>query len=409
VCPLILHNYKYTALNADGKPVKGRIEAINRMVSQKYLETKRMTSISMVEYHDYFAKITQLSFGKILKTKQLIFFLKQLGSLLHAGINILPALELLALQQGSRSLRSLFFELYQQVYNGYSFSKALSKRPKEFPSMLIQMVEIGELSGELPKTVLKMADYYEKQMKISAGIKGAVRMPLIYLVAALLIAVGMLMFVFPTITDLFASFGNATLPPITQFFLDASDFVAAYALPIFGGTALLALVIFLLDKYVGSVHFALTVFMLRMPIFGKLLQMNNQIMIANSLSQMMASGINSLKALQTMKGLMTNVVYRNLITKTIANIQDGKPFSKSFEENNFVDPIMARMIATGEKTGDIPTLMENLSVYYNGISELRVEQLKGAIQPILLLIVYAIVGVMMLAIMLPMMSLGTQI
>jgi type IV pilus assembly protein PilC len=313
------------------------------------------------------------------------------------------------LQQDKRLLRKLYFELYQQVYSGFSFSKALSRQPKEFPSMLVQMIEIGELSGDLPATVLRMADYYDKQLKISQGIKGAMRMPIIYLIAALLISVGMLMFVFPNITTLFLQFEGAELPGITQFFLDAGEFVEAYALPIFGSIAFTGLLLYLLNRYSKPFHFALTIFFLKFPIFGKLIQMNNQIMIANSLSQMLSSGINSVKALQTMRSLITNVVYKELINKTLEYIEDGKPFSKAFQESRFIDPIMARMIATGERTGDIPKLMNNLSVYYNGISELRVEQIKNAIQPVLLIIVYAIVGVMILAIMLPMISLGGQI
>jgi len=404
-----LRNFKYVATTADGKVVRGRIEALNKSVSIKYLQTKNYTVKSLTEYSSFLAKINSITIGKLMNDKTLIFFLKQLGSLLNAGVNIMTALELLALQQDSRHLRKLYFELYQQVYNGFSFSKALGKQPKEFPTMLIQMIEIGELSGDLPGTVLKMADYYERQMKITQGIKGAVRMPIIYLVAALLIAVGMLLFVFPNITSLFASFEGAELPGITQFFLDAGDFVAAYALPLFGSLAFIALTLFILNKYVPKIHYGLTLLTLNMPIFGKLIQMNNQIMIANSLSQMLSRGINSIKALQTIKGLLTNVVYRELIIKTLSYIEDGKPFSKSFEESKYIDSIMSKMINTGEKTGDIPKLMENLSTYYNGVSELRVEQLKNAIQPILLIFVYALVGVMMLAIMLPMLSLGGQI
>jgi type IV pilus assembly protein PilC len=406
---LDLRNFKYVAIDADGKTVRGRIEALNRNVSLKYLQTKNYTVRSITEYTSLIAKLNAITFGSLLKGKQLIFFLKQLGSLLSARVNIMTALELLALQQEGRQLRKLYFELYQQVYNGYSFSKALSKRPKEFPSMLVQMVEIGEISGELPKTILRMADYYEKQMKITQGIKGAIRMPLIYLGAALLISIGMLLFVFPNIMNLFSQFEGAELPGITQFFLDTGDFVAKYAIPIFGGSALVFLILYLLNKYDKKFHYGLTVFFLKFPIFGKLIQMNNQIMIANSLSQMLSTGINSVEALETIKGLISNVAYKNLIIKTLEYIEDGKPFSKSFEESRYIDPIMSKMIATGEKTGDIPKLMENLSIYYNGVSELRVEQLKNSIQPVLLIVVYVIVGVMILAIMMPMLSLGTQI
>ncbi|PKK97203.1 MAG: hypothetical protein CVV58_02475 [Tenericutes bacterium HGW-Tenericutes-3] len=404
-----LRNFKYTAINADGKTVRGKIEALNRNVCIKYLQTKNYQVSTIKEYKSIISRLDNITIGSTLKSKQLIFFLKQLGSLLKAGVNIVQALELLSLQQDNRAHRKLYFELYQQVYNGFSFSKALSKRPKEFPNLLVQMIEVGELSGDLPDTVTDMANYYERQIKITNDIKGAIRMPAVYLIATLLIAAGMLIFVFPNITDLFLQFEGAELPGITQFFLDAGNFTAKYAVFIFGGLGLVILSVWFLNRYVSSVHKAFTVLLLKLPIVGPLMQMNNQIMIANSLSQMLSNGINSLKALQTIRNFVKNTVYKELLSKTISNIEDGKPFSKSFLESSFIDPIMSKMIATGERTGDIPKLMQNLAIYYNGISELKVAQIKNAIQPILLIVVYLMVGVMILAIMMPMLSLGSQI
>lgn len=404
-----LRNYKYIAKNADGKTVRGTIEALNRNVVVKYLQSKNYVIENITEYHNLLTRLDKITFGRLLSPKQLIFFLKQLGSLLNAGIKLISALELLSLQQDNRNQRKLYFELYQQINNGLTFSKALSKRPKDFPSLLVQMVEVGELSGDLGPTVVHMAEYYENQLKVQTEIKGALRMPLIYLTAAILISIGMLLFVFPNITGLFASFEGAELPGITQMFLNVGEFLKQYAILIFGLIFLVVITIILLNKYVEKFHYFLTVLSLNIPIFGNLIQMNNQIMIANSLSQMLASGVNSAKALQTVKNLLSNVVYKDLMIKTLKYIEDGKPFSRAFEESNYIDPIMARMISTGEKTGNIPKLMENLSHYYNGITELRVQQLKNSIQPILLIVVYAIVGVLILAIMLPMLSLGSQI
>ena len=404
-----LKNFKYVCINAEGKTVKGRMEAVSKNVCIKYLQTKNYKVKSVSEYKNILTKLEQITIGRLITPKQLVFFLKQLGSLINSGVKLLPALELLSLQQENRNIRRLYFELYQQVYNGNLLSKAMSRRKQEFPNLLVQMIKVGELSGDLGQTILKMADYYESQIKLSTDIKGAVRMPLIYLGAAILISIGMLLFVFPNITGLFESFGDVELPPITQFFLDTGFFFQNYSGIIFGGILFIVLVFIGFYRYSKKFHYYVKLTLLKMPIFGKLIQMSNQILIANSLSQMLSNGIHSLEALKTTKDILSHDVYKDLIDKTIYYLQDGKPFSKSFEESHYIDPIMAKMIATGEKTGDIPRLMENLSEYYNGISELRVQQLKNSIQPILLIVVYAIVGVMILAIMLPMLSLGTQI
>lgn len=404
-----LRNFKYIAINADGKTIKGRMEALSKSVCVRYLQAKNYKVKNIVEYKNILTHLEQITFGRLIKPKQLVFFLKQLGSLLNSGVKLLAALELLSLQQDNKNIRKLYFELYQQVYNGNLLSVGMSKRPKEFPNLLIQMVKVGELSGELPETILKMSAYFESQMRLSAEIKGATRMPLIYLGAAIVISIGMLLFVFPNITGLFASFDDAKLPAVTQFFIDTGDFFQAYALYIFGGAFMFGFGFYLLFKYNEKFHYYIKLGLLKLPVFGSLIQMTNQILIANSLAQMLSNGIHSMQALETTRDIIEHDVYKALITKTLNYLQDGRPFSKAFEESPYIDPIMAKMIATGEKTGDIPKLMANLSEYYNGISEIRIQQLKNSLQPILLILVYAIVGVMILAIMLPMLTLGTQI
>ncbi|MBN2876561.1 MAG: type II secretion system F family protein [Bacilli bacterium] len=404
-----LRNYRYEAIDLNGKLIKGYFETINKYTCVKYLESKNLKVKSIVDKSNIITKLNQVVINNVLPKKQLVFFLKQLGALLNAGIDIVSSLELLALQQTNRHQRRLFFELNQSVFNGYSFSMALAEHPKEFPNMLIQMMEIGELSGKLPETILKMADYYEKQIKLSSSIKSAIRMPLIYLGATLLIAVGMILFVFPSITGLFESLNNAQLPGITQFFLNISDFMGQHSLTILIVVVVLVVGISLLYKYEKNTHKAINIILLKSPIFGQLIEIYNQIMIANSLAQMMANGVNTILALKTIRDLVNNVVYKDIINKTLDYIRDGQPFSKAFLESDFIDPVMSKMISTGETIGDIPNLMSNLATYYNDVSELRIEKLKNAIQPILLIIVYAIVGVLLLAIMLPMLSLGEQI
>lgn len=404
-----LKNFKFTAKQKSGKIIHGRIESINRQICSRFLALKGYEVIEIKEYKNIITELNSIKLGRTFKTKDIIFFLKQMGALLKAGVHLVTALEMLSLQQENKQIRAIYFEIYYHVYNGFSFSRALMTKPKDFPSLLVQMIEVGEISGDLPNTMIQMAAYYENQQRILNDIKQAMRMPIIYMVAAILISIGMLLFVFPNITSLYESFEGAKIPGITQFFLDVGAFMEKNALLMLIVTSGIVLVIYILNKYVKSAHRYFTIFMLKLPIIGPLLRMNHQIMIANAMSQMLSRGINSMKALKTLKDLMKNVIYNELITKTMAYIEDGNPFYKSFAESEFIDPIMVKMIQTGEQSGDIPKVMTNLADYYNGVSEMRVNQIKNAIQPILLILVYALVGVMILAIMLPMLSLGTQI
>ena len=404
-----LHAYKYKATTRMGKTIQGKVESINRQSAMRMLESKGYKGISLIEVKRLWHQLDNVVIGQVFNQRHLIFFLRQLGSLLKSGVKLNIALELLALQQDNRQIRKIYFEIYYYVTNGYAFSKALSQRNKEFPSLLLQMVEVGEVSGDLANTLVDMADYYENQMRISTEIKGAIRMPLIYLIATRVIAVGMLMFVFPNITGIYESFENATIPPITQFFLDTGVFFEQNTVWILMGFSIIVISLFGFYKYTKIGRRYLSVLWLKMPVVGQLTQMNNQIMIANALSQMLSNGIHSMKALTLLRRHTTNIVYQNLIEKVIKYIEEGHPFFRAFEESDYIDPIMAKMIQTGEQSGDIPNVMKNLSDYYNGITDLRITQLKNAIQPILLVLVYGLVGFMILAIMLPMLSLGSQI
>lgn len=404
-----IRNFKYTATDFNGKIVKGQMEAINRAFCVKFLIAKNYQVKSVVEYSDLITKLNAITVGSILSPKQLVFFLKQLGALLISGITLLNALELLSLQQDKGIIRRLYFELYQYVYSGFTLSKAMAQRPKEYPDLLVQMVEIGELSGELSKTILDVAKYYENQLRITSQIQGAVRMPIIYLVFAVLIAAGMLMFVFPNITQLYSAFGDAELPGITVFFINLGNFAVDYSLLI--GILLFLLVsgLMLGNKYSPKFRMKFSEFLVNIPIFGGLIQMENQILIANSLAQMLTSGVLVTRALHSIKGFVKNVVYKDVIIKALNYVEEGRPLSKAFDESQYIDPIMSRMIATGEKSSEVPRLLRNLSEYYNGVTDIRVEQIKAAIQPILLIIVYFLVVIMILAIMMPMISLGEQV
>ena len=402
-------NYSYTAKNTQGKIVKGKIYAVNRYICIKYLESKNLQVQKLTEFKSYYSKLSQVAIGRVLKPKQLVFFLRQFGVLLESGVMLLDALEMLLLQEEKIIMRKLFLDIYEHVYSGYSLSQAFATKPNDFPKYLVSMIEVGEMSGKLSPMILEMAEYYEKQFKITREIKSAIRMPIIYLIATVLIAAGMVLFVFPSISSLYASFGDTKLPGITLFFLNASDFVAknifAFAGIIIGITVLLILLI----KYSPKARYEMTKAALQLPIVGGLIQMNNQIIITNTLSQMLGSGVHSTKSLATLKTVLTNDVYKQIVDQTVKYIEEGLPFSRAFQESPFIDTVLAKMIASGEKAGDLPGLMKNMAEYYNTISDMKVSKLKDSIQPILLIVIYAIVGVMILALMLPMLALGTQI
>ncbi len=404
-----LRHFKYEAYHEDDRRVTGSFDAVSQLECIEYLKLKKLKVTKLTETKSIITRLNGITIDRILSKKQLVFFLKQFSSLIDAGFSLTKGLKTIALQQDNKYIRRLYFDIYEKLENGETFSNALKSHPKEFPQMLIQMMEIAEFSGNIAKTMLEMSLYYEKQIRTKTQITNTVRMPIIYLLITLVIAVMMVAFVFPNIEELFLSFENAELPAITVFFLNTSQFFENYGLTVFLLLIVFILGLYVLKRYIKDFDYLISKSILKMPVFGELLRMYNQILIANTLSQMMSNGVRSLQALISTKGLVNNLVYKDLIDETITNIKNGDKFSKSFLNSEYVDPIMTNMIETGENTGELPDLMYNLSNYYDEMSQIRIDKIKNSLQPILLVIVYSIIGIMLLAVMLPMLSLSGEI
>lgn len=400
-----MRSYKYICIDSQGKRVKGSMDATNKGVCLRYLEGKRMEVLSCVEYSNILTKLNQLNVGAVINQKNLLFFLKQLGSLLTSGIKLIDALELLALQQENKAVRRILFIVHQEVYNGNKFSDVLQMYPKDFPSMLISMVQVGEMTGELGQVIKSTADYMETQANLQKQIKGAIRSPLMYFLMAVAVTVAMLLFVFPSIESSFAAFG-ADLPGITKFFMKLEQIIKTKGLIVLAVVAAIIVLYLIAHKKSEKFRMAMAKFTIKIPLIGTLIQMQNQIAIANSLAQLMSRGVTATDSLAVTKKVVKNPIYTKLLDDAYDNVVDGKSFAKAFEESMYIEPTMSRMIATGEKTSEIPRLLMNLSTYYNDVSEVQVKAIKATLQPFMMLFVYALVLMLMLAIMLPQLQLG---
>ncbi len=404
-----MHNYRYEGTDANGKKIKGTTEGTSRSICLRFLEQKNYTITKLEEYSNLMTKLNGLSFGRVVKPDVLVFFLKQLGSLLTAGVKLVDALELLAMQQDEKAVRKILFALYQEVYQGGKLSASLLLFPDDFPGVLVAMVEAGEATGDIGNTIKAAAEHFEKSQKTAKAITSVIKSPMIYLAITIVIMVGMLIFVFPTFEEMFAAFDAGALPFITQFYLDMSEFMQAYFLYIFLFIALVAAGFYCANRFSQKYREFMAKFKLKIPVMGKLNQMNNQILIANTLSQLMGRGVNAVQALEITKKVLKNLVYIDIIEQARSNVVEGRGFARAFEESWAIDPIMSRMINTGERTSEIPKLLKNLSGFYEEISDASIARTKAILQPMLLLVVYVVIGSLLIAIMLPELTVGANI
>ena len=409
---LVMKNFKYTAINDKGKTVKGNAQGTNKTMVERFLELQNMSVVSVEEHNTLLTRMQNFSVGAAFKPQTLSFYLKQLGALLGAGQKLIDCLEMLAAQQKGATVKRICFILYQEVYNGSKLSKAFELFPADFPPVVVAMTEAGEATGELADVLLRTVEYLDNQRRLNGAIKKAIRKPVLYLVGSLAVAILMTLTVFPQFMELFDGLGdgNAKMPIFTQIFI---EFLAFLKCPWGWGSGILIVVLVILyivfSKTSAKFRRTKTLVFLKTPGFGKLIQMNQQIIVASTLSQLMGRGVGATDALEVTQKVTTNPIFQELLEEAHTNVVQGKGFAKAFSESPFIDPIMKRMIETGEKTSQIPQLLASLNGYFNEVADVKVKQITATIQPVIMLFVYAIVMCLLMAIMLPQLQLATSV
>ena len=409
---LVMKNFKYTAVNDKGKTVKGSAQGTNKTMVERFLEMQNMSVVSVEEHNTLLTRMQNFSVGAAFKPQALSFYLKQLGALLGAGQKLIDCLEMLAAQQKGATVKRICFILYQEVYNGSKLSKALEMFPADFPPVVVAMTEAGEATGELADVLLRLVEYLDNQRRLNGAIKKAIRKPILYLVGSLAVAILMTLTVFPQFMELFDGLGDgkAKMPIFTQIFI---EFLAFLKSPWGWGSGifivLLVILYIVFNKTSPKFRRTKTLVFLKTPGFGKLIQMNQQIILASTLSQLMGRGVGATEALEVTQKVTTNPIFQELLEEAHTNVVQGKGFAKAFSESEFIDPIMKRMIETGEKTSQIPQLLASLNGYFNEVADVKVKQITATIQPVIMLFVYAIVMCLLMAIMLPQLQLATSV
>ena len=404
-----IFDYKYKAKRLkDGKIVYGMTEAPSRALADKFLMETGLKSIDIYKKTSYLAILNRITLDKIIKERDLIFYLKQLASLLKAGIKLNEASEILATQQTDKNVRRILYGIYYEVNSGQTLSDSYREYPREFPKLLIAMVEVGEKTGELYPIINDMVNYLEKQYRLKSSIRSTLMLPIIYMVVASAVAVFILIGVLPQFKSMYDSLGGE-LPGITTFFMDVGDFLILHWWKLVLGliSAILGYKT-LHTKSIGFERFMASLF-IRLPIFGDLIKLNNLSRISSTLSQMLNKHVPLQDALATTFDTVDNRVYKDLIVQAQKNVTSGEYMSDAFENHYAVEVVFSRMVNVGEKTGDLDRMLHSLSSFYDEDSDVKIERLKKALEPLLLLFVYALVVMMILAVMLPSLYMSSQI
>ena len=404
-----LYDYKYKAKRMrDGKIVKGTTEGPSKAIVDQFLFENGLRALEIERYTSLIGRLNRITLNKVFSEKELIFYLKQLASLLRSGVKINEASEILAAQQSNKNIRRILFSIHYSVNSGQSLSDALKEHPREFPKILVSMIEVGEHTGDLDEVLNEAVDYFEKQYRLKSSIRSTLMLPVIYLTVAIGVAIFLMVGVMPQFEGMYETLGG-DLPGVTIFFMNIGNFMRDNALFLIGGLTLLIAGIVVLKKRSYRVQYFFSTVAIKMPIFGELIKLNNLSRMASTIAEMLNKHVPLHETLTTTHEVLDNRVYQELIRTSRKNIIGGEYMSRAFENHYASEVVFYRMMSVGERSGELGRMMQNLADFYDEDSDIKVERLKSALEPILLIFIYALIIIMILAVMLPSLALSDQL
>lgn len=402
--------YSYVARDNKGGKHQGTITAESKQHAIQQLQIKGLYPDKLVEEERTFFGLSlgSLKSGRV-KTADLLVFTRQLSTIISAGLPLLQGLEILAEQTEDPNFAKIIDSIAQYVESGETFSDALKRYPKAFPELYVSMVRAGEASGDLDGVLLQLAEYLEASEELKRRIKSAMTYPVVAFSMIILIATGLVIFVVPQFAEIFASF-NRELPGPTQVLINLSNALRTpYAWAIIIGS-IVGIIAFL--RIYGSTElgrYNLDQLKLRLPIFGDLIRKVSISRFTRTLSTLIRSGVPILQALEIVEKTSGNSVFGKAIKQSSESVRNGEPLSEPLARSGVFPPMVTRMIAVGEKTGELENMLKKISDFYDSEVKAKVDALTSLIEPILIGIMGLVVGSIIIALFLPIFQLSTLV
>lgn len=396
--------FHYTAKSPQGQTVKGRVEAKNAHGAAAELRERKLFVIEVKAVNEgSFAEIQKALFG--VKYDDIVNFTRQLSTMISAGLPLANALNILS-QQSRSEMGQLVTTILQDVEGGMTFADALFKHPKQFDKMYIQLVRAGELGGVLDTVLLRLADNMEKTKAFRGKTKGALIYPVIVVIAMVVVAFIMMIFVIPQMMELYNDF-DAELPILTQLLMAVSGFMVSFWWLVIGGAAA---GIFAVRKWratkVGRQKWDQT--LLRLPLFGPLIVKVTLTEFTRIMSLLLSSGVSLLQALEIVMDAVPNVIYQEALTESAKMVEKGVSLSQAIAKFDDFPPILQQMVAVGEETGKLDDVLLKLSSYFEQESEQAIKNITAAIEPAIMIVLGIGVGLMVIAVIMPIYNLTSQ-
>lgn len=390
--------YRYSATDMSGKITRGKKNFNTPEQLKKMLSDDGLMLVDFTETVDK-------DKSKKMKSGELADFCRELGSMLESGVSLVRALNIIASRNLDPKIKNAFVDLNSQIKKGIALSDAMEMQGKKFPPILVNMVKVGEATGRLDDSMNKMAAYFEKEKLLNGSIKSAITYPIILGVLTVLVVILLFTFVIPTFTSVFK---GMQIPKITEIMLAISNFFTHHYFIALGIALGIALIIYILRKN-ENFRFWFDKKKLKFPKIGNLLKIIYTARFARTLASLYSSGLTIINALQISKDTIGNRYITSQFEEVIKNVRAGNQLSDSLMIIDGFDPKLAQTIAVGEETGQLDSLLVSTADSFDYESEMATKRMVQFIEPVMIVIMAAVVCVVMLSVMLPIYNMYSQI
>jgi type IV pilus assembly protein PilC len=341
---------------------------------------------------------------KTIKPKTLMIFTRQLATLIDSGLPLLRGLTVLGKQEPDPVLRKTIGKLADSVQGGSTFSDGLGQHPKIFNKLYINMVKAGELGGVMELVLVRLADFQEKAQKLKNKVVSAMFYPVIVLIIAIAIMAFLLVYIVPKFEQIFADMlGGKPLPALTEFVIGTSRFVQGNFLLIAGAVVLLIIAYSLIARTEKG-RAVIDAILLRLPLFGDLIKKSAISRFSRTLGTLVTSGVPILQALNITRDTAGNVVLANSIQNVHDSVKEGESIVTPLEKSGVFPPMVVSMIDVGEETGQLPEMLLKIADVYDDEVDNTVAGLTSLLEPIMIVFLAVVVGTIVIALFLPLIS-----
>lgn len=399
--------YKYVAYDKNGKQVKGYFDAFRRMDVESFLTAQGYKILDIKakkisKAGDFF------TFSNEMKYKDLVFFLTQLSTYIKSGIPLTESLVMIENQTKDKKKKDLYKRIVYELNTGANFSEALARQGNVFPKLLINMLKTSELTGNLTESLDDMAAYYKTADSNRKQVISALTYPSVVLVISIAVLTFLLIFIIPKFQNIFDQLGS-NLPGITLFLINMSTFlqnnVIKIVLAIFAGI----IIIVMLYRHVKKFRYCVQWVAMHIPVIKDVLIDNEVVMFTKTFSSLIRHDVFITDSIEMLGKITNNEIYKDIIKEAVTNLSAGAGLSPAFENKWAFPRIAYEMLVTGEKTGRLGVMMENVANYYEEEQKNLIQRLKSLIEPVMIIVLAFIVGVILLAIFIPMFSIYNDI